>query len=74
MNILANKTLLIPLILLGLGMLSLIAESTFYQFLDNEGVLHESMFLPLGMISIVVGMLFLLFFIIQKIRCAFNKK
>ncbi|MCJ8297234.1 MAG: hypothetical protein MJK15_22805 [Colwellia sp.] len=55
-------------------MLSLIAESTFYQFLDNEGVLHESMFLPLGMISIVVGMLFLLFFIIQKIRCAFNKK
>ncbi|NQY47675.1 MAG: DUF3955 domain-containing protein [Colwellia sp.] len=74
MNILANKTLLISLILLGLGMLSLIAESTFYQFLDNEGVLHESMFLPLGMISIVVGMLFLLFFIIQKIRCAFNKK
>ena len=74
MNILANKTLLISLILLGLGMLSLIAESTFYQFLDNEGVLHESMFLPLGMISIVVGMLFLLFFIIQKIRYAFNKK
>ena len=74
MNILANKTLLISLILLGLGMLSLIAESTFYQFLDNEGVLHETMFLPLGMISIVVGMLFLLFFIIQKIRCAFNKK
>jgi len=74
MNILTNKTLLASLLLLSLGILSLIAESTFYQFLDNDGYLHESMFLPLGMISIVVGMLFLLIFIIQKIRCAFNKK
>ena len=74
MNIFTNKTFLTSLFLLGLGMLSLIAESTFYQFVDNDGFLHESMFLPLGMINIVVGMLFLLFFIIQKIRCAFNKK
>ncbi|QUM80351.1 DUF3955 domain-containing protein [Moritella sp. 5] len=74
MNIFTNKTLLASLLLLSLGILSLIAESTFYQFLDNDGHLHESMFLPLGMISIVVGMLFLLIYIIQKIRCAFNKK
>ena len=74
MNIFTNKTLLASLLLLGLGILSLIAESTFYQFLDNDGYLHESMFLPLGMISITVGLLFLLFFLIQKIRCAFNKK
>ena len=74
MNIFTNKTLLASLLLLSLGVLSLIAESTFYQFIDNDGYLHESMFLPLGMISITVGMLFLLIFIIQKIRCAFNKK
>ena len=74
MNIFTNKNFITSLFLLGLGMLSLIAESTFYQFLDNDGFLHESMFLPLGMISIAVGMLFLLFFIIQKIRSAFNKK
>ena len=73
MNISTNKTFLTSLFLLGLGMLSLIAESTFYQFLDNDGFLHESMFLPLGMISIAVGMLFLLVFIIQRIRCALNK-
>ena len=74
MNIFTNKTFLTSLFLLGLGAGSLIAESTFYQFSDNDGFLHESMFLPLGIISIAVGMLFLLFFIIQKIRCAFNKK
>ncbi|MCJ8294616.1 MAG: DUF3955 domain-containing protein [Colwellia sp.] len=73
MNISTNKTFLTSLFLLGLGMLSLIAESTFYQFIDNDGFIHESMFLPLGMISIAVGMLFLLVFIIQRIRCALNK-
>lgn len=74
MNIFTNKTLLASLLFLSLGMLSLIAENTFYQFFDNDGYLHESMFLPLGMISIIVGLLFLLFFLIQKIRFALNKK
>ena len=74
MNIFINKTFIISLILFSLGVLSLIAENTFYQFLDNDGVLHESMFLPLGIICIAVGVLFLSFFIIQEIRCAFNKK
>ena len=69
-----NKTLILALISLGLGMVFLIAENTFYQFVDNEGFLHESMFLPLSVMSIAVGILFLLFFIIQKIRSSFNKK
>ncbi|WP_252097647.1 DUF3955 domain-containing protein [Pseudoalteromonas sp. NBT06-2] len=51
-----------------------IVENTFYQYLDSEGVLHESMFLPLSVISIALGILFLLFFILQKIWCLFQKK
>ena len=74
MNMFTNKTLILTLISLGLGMVFIIAENTFYQFVDNDGVLHESMFMPLGVISIAVGTLFLLFFIIQKIRCSFHKK
>ncbi|EDM68444.1 MAG: DUF3955 domain-containing protein [Moritella sp.] len=74
MNFFTNKALTLALISLGLGLIFIIAENIFYQFVDSDGVLHESMFMPLGVISITVGILFLLFFIIQKIRCSFHKK
>jgi hypothetical protein len=74
MNTFNNKFFIISLTLLGLGVISIIAENTFYQYLDSEGVLHESFFLPLGAISIALGILFLLFFIIQKTWCLFYKK
>ena len=73
MNIFTSKTLTIALIWFGLGLLFIIVENTFYQFLDNDGVLHESMFMPLSVISIAVGIVFLLFFTIQKIRRSLHK-
>lgn len=69
-----NKTLVFVLIPFGLGIVFLIAENTFYQYVDNEGILHESMFMPLGVLSIVVGILFLLFFLMQQVRYWYNKK
>lgn len=74
MNVFNNKFFIISLILFGLGMILIIAENTFYQYLDSDGVLHESLFLPLGAISITLGILFLLFFIIQKTWSLFHKK
>jgi protein-S-isoprenylcysteine O-methyltransferase Ste14 len=64
----ANKTLILSLILLGLGIALLIAENSFYQYVDNKGFLHESMFMPLGILSIIVGILVLLLFIIKMVR------
>lgn len=69
-----KKTLVFVLILFGLEIAFLIAENTFYQYVDNEGILHESMFMPLGVLSIVVGILFLLFFLMQQVRYWYNKK
>jgi hypothetical protein len=74
MNTFNNKFFIISLALFGLGVISIIAENTFYQYLDSDGVLHESFFLPLGAVSITLGILFLLFFIIQKTWCLFHKK
>lgn len=74
MKVFTDKIFIISLILFGLGVISIIAENTFYQYLDSDGVLHESLFLPLGAISIALGILFLLFFIIQKTWCLFHKK
>ena len=41
--------------LLILGVTCLFLENTFYQYLDEEGVLHESFFLPLGWLSLIAG-------------------
>jgi hypothetical protein len=74
MGIFINKIIITSLILLGIGILSLIAENTFYQYVDNDGFLHESLFLPLGVISLFLGMLCLIFFIIQRILRGVFKK
>jgi hypothetical protein len=74
MNIFTNKILTISLSLFGLGVMFITAENTFYQYLDSDGFLHESMFMPLSVISLALGILFLLFFIIQKTWCFFHKK
>ncbi|QQX78970.1 DUF3955 domain-containing protein [Shewanella sp. KX20019] len=63
-----NKTWIISLVLLGLGAACLSAENAFYQYVDDNGVLHESMFMPLGMLSLVAGTLVLLLFAIQTVK------
>lgn len=40
-----------------IGILFLIIENIFYQKVDTSGVLHESMFLPLGTLFLFVGVL-----------------
>jgi hypothetical protein len=48
------------LILVGLGVLSGLAERTFYGRVDADGVLQESFFLPLSFLLGFVGVLLLL--------------
>ena len=55
-----SKIFLASLFLLVLGVTFLFLENTFYQYLDEDGVLHESFFLPLGCLSLIVGGLGLL--------------
>ncbi|NQZ79432.1 MAG: DUF3955 domain-containing protein [Colwellia sp.] len=40
----------LSLVLFGLGVVSLIIENSLYQYINNNGVLHESMFLPSGIL------------------------
>ena len=72
MNSLANKIFMLGLILLGLGVLFFILENLFYQYIDNTGVLHESIFMPLGVISLLLGALVFILFIVQKVIYWFN--
>jgi len=49
-------------------------ENTFYQYLDEDGVLHESMFLPLGALFILIGIVMLVFAVAGKIIAAIRQR
>ena len=51
-----TKQFLVSLFLVFLGIFFLIMENTFYGYIDQNGVLQESVFLPLGILSFLLGM------------------
>lgn len=53
------KHLVTALFLLFLGSALLIIENRFYQYVDESGLLHESLFLPLGLLVLILGTLVL---------------
>jgi len=62
-----DKTLLTGILLLIIGISFVFFENVFYQYIDENGMLHESLFMPLGALSILLGVLILLIFIAKKI-------
>ena len=53
--VIKTKLFLVGLFFLFLGILSLAMENIFYGDIGQDGVLQESFFLPLGSISVVLG-------------------
>ena len=47
-------------VLILIGVLSLIMQNTFYGYVDAEGILHDSIFLPLGVFACIGGVVTLL--------------
>ena len=55
-----SRGIKISLILLTLGLVFLIIQNTFYGYIDENNVLRDSIFLPLGiMLSILGGISFI---------------
>ena len=50
-----NKILAVSLFLFLLGIAFLALEYTFYQYVDAQGWLHKSLFLPFGAFGILIG-------------------
>lgn len=69
-----NKTVVSSIIFFLVGIVFLMLESEFYQYIDSEGVLRESLFLPLGMLSIFISLILFLIFIIKKAWGSFRAK
>ena len=65
-----NRSLFIGLSLLFVGFVFLVMENTFYQYLDEEGVLHETFFMPLGVLGLTLGIVFLAYYGVVKLFAA----
>jgi hypothetical protein len=50
-----NKALYLGTLLVLIGIVSIVLENIFYQTLDENNVLQESFFMPLGAFAIIVG-------------------
>jgi hypothetical protein len=50
------------------GILFILLENFYYQYVDTNGLLHESLFLPLGALSLLLGSLVIFFSILLEIR------
>jgi len=50
-----TKLFRVSLLLLVLGIVFLCFENIFYQYIDENGVLHESLFMPLSVFSLFLG-------------------
>lgn len=60
-----NKLMTASIISIILGIVCLFLEGTLYGGVDDNGVLQESFFLPLGMLSLLLG-IFIAFFLIFR--------
>ena len=56
-----HKLLVCSLLFLCLGFVFGALENHYYQYVDEQGYLHESLFLPLSVFSLLLGATGLLF-------------
>ena len=56
------------------GFSFLFLENTFYQYLDEDGFLHESLFLPLGVFALIIGFILLFILVLKKVGQALFTK
>ena len=47
--------------LIFIGVFFLICENLFYQRIDENGFLHESLFLPLGTFLVIIGLFYAIY-------------
>ncbi len=60
-----SKILIAGVIFIALGVASLCIQNTYYGYVDADGILHDSLYLPFAFIFMGIGLLLLL---IQGLR------
>jgi hypothetical protein len=68
------KVLICSSVLLAIGIACILLENIYYQYVDTDGVLHESLFLPIGFISVQIAGIGLIFGLAKVLINKRNKK
>ncbi|MBA02371.1 MAG: hypothetical protein CL752_08180 [Chloroflexi bacterium] len=55
-----SKVTVIGFIFLALGIISLVIQNIFYGYVDTDGVLHDSLFLPFTFIFAAIGLILIM--------------
>lgn len=67
-----SKLTITGIIFIALGLISSFIQETYYGYVDANGLVHDSLFLPLTFIFAGIGLLFLLIkvsnFLIHKLK------
>jgi len=50
-----------------LGFISGYIQSTYYGYVDEQGILHDSIFLPLGVLLLFIGVILLAVAMVRKL-------
>ena len=69
-----SKILIAGVIFIALGIISLCIQKTYYGYVDADGVLHDSLFLPFAFIFAGIGLLLLLIQGLRKLAAKFADK
>ena len=72
-QIIKSKIFWLSFILLAMGLAFGYIENTFYQYIDENGVLIESWFMPLSFLCIFIGGIGLFFFAAKAIWFAIKE-
>lgn len=62
-----NRLFLASVVAIALGIVFLVLENIFYQYIDKDGILHESLFLPIGALCIIIGTFGIVVFLVKKL-------
>lgn len=65
-----TKLTKVGLLLLIIGIASMVIQNTFYGYMDAEGVIHDSLFLPIGACSVLLS---LIVFVVSGVTYAIHK-
>ena len=69
-----SKILIAGVIFIALGVASLCIQNTYYGYVDADGVLHDSLYLPFAFIFTGIGLLLLLIQGLKKLAAKFDNK
>ena len=68
------KVLIVGMLFLVAGVSCILYENTFYQYIDEDAVLQESLFMPAGIICVLLAGMSIVYALAKKLMSIRDKR